>query len=170
MRTRSCTAALPAALALAVKRAPRSPPSFTPRRLAAARAAFVRAEIIPASSSATAAICCNRNLPVAPSIIGRSANRTSTPASSRREAACPGSSRAVILQFPEQHCTPSSRRDLIADAATTAVRPQARVPQSPTPAVSARPPCQPREQLPTRAMHPAATRWRLSVCVRDWQV
>ena len=47
--------ALPAARALAVKRAPRSPPSFTPRRLAAARAALVRAEIIPASSSATAA-------------------------------------------------------------------------------------------------------------------
>jgi hypothetical protein len=43
------------------------PPSFTPRRLAAARAAFVLAEIIPASSSATAPICCNRNLPVAPS-------------------------------------------------------------------------------------------------------
>jgi hypothetical protein len=53
LRARSCPAALPAARALAVKRAPRSPPSFTPRRLAAARAAFVRAEIIPASSSAT---------------------------------------------------------------------------------------------------------------------
>jgi hypothetical protein len=51
----------------------------------AALPALVRAEIIPASSSATAAICCNRNLPVAPSIIGRSANRTSTPASSRRD-------------------------------------------------------------------------------------
>src|SRR5712675_585858 len=34
LRTRSCTAALPAARALAVKRAPRLPPSFTPRRLA----------------------------------------------------------------------------------------------------------------------------------------
>jgi hypothetical protein len=40
LRTRSCTAALPAARALAVNRAPRSPPSFTPRRLAAARTAF----------------------------------------------------------------------------------------------------------------------------------
>jgi hypothetical protein len=47
------TAALPAARALAVNRTPRSPPSFTPRRLAAARAAFVRAEIrdVPTPSS-----------------------------------------------------------------------------------------------------------------------
>jgi hypothetical protein len=85
LRACACRAALSAARALAVNRTPRSPPSFTPRRLAAARAALVRAETIPASSSATAAICCNRNLPVAPSIIGRSANRTSTPASSRRD-------------------------------------------------------------------------------------
>ncbi len=35
LRARSCRVALPAARALAVKRAPRSPPSFTPRRLAA---------------------------------------------------------------------------------------------------------------------------------------
>jgi hypothetical protein len=34
LRARSCTAALPAARALAVNRAPRSPPSFTPLRLA----------------------------------------------------------------------------------------------------------------------------------------
>jgi hypothetical protein len=60
-------------------------PRRFPRRLAAARAAFVRAEIIPAPSSATAAICCKRNLPVAPSIIGRSANRTSTPASTGKQ-------------------------------------------------------------------------------------
>ena len=43
-------AALPAARAFAVSLAPRSPPSFTPRRLAAAKAAFVRAEIMSASS------------------------------------------------------------------------------------------------------------------------
>jgi hypothetical protein len=55
---------------------PRSPPSFTPRRLAAAKPALVRAEIIPVSSSAPPPFGCNRNLPVAPSIIGRSANRT----------------------------------------------------------------------------------------------
>ncbi len=36
---------------------PRLPPSFLPRFFAAARAALVRAEIMPASSSATATIC-----------------------------------------------------------------------------------------------------------------
>jgi hypothetical protein len=51
--------------------------------LAAASAAFVRAEIMPASSSATAAICCSMNRPVGPSICGRSQNSTSTPASRR---------------------------------------------------------------------------------------
>jgi hypothetical protein len=80
---RSCArarrTARPAALALAVSLAPRSPPSFLPRLLAAASAALVRAEIMPASSSATAAICCSKNLPVAPSIAGKSAKRTSTP-------------------------------------------------------------------------------------------
>ena len=64
---------------------PRSPPSFCPRRFAAARAALVRALISPASSSATAAICCSIKRPVAPSIWGRSAKRTSTPASSKRD-------------------------------------------------------------------------------------
>ena len=54
---RRATVALPAFRAFAVRRAPRSPPSFTPRRLAAARAAFVRSEIMPASSWATVAIC-----------------------------------------------------------------------------------------------------------------
>ena len=36
---------------------PRLPPSFLPRRFAAASASFVRFEIMPASNSATAAIC-----------------------------------------------------------------------------------------------------------------
>ncbi len=62
----------------------RVPPSLVPRALAALRAAFVRAEIIPASNSATATICCSRKRPVAPSICGRSANLTSTFASRRR--------------------------------------------------------------------------------------
>ena len=53
-----------------MSRAPLSPPSFTPRRLAAARAAFVRAEIIPASNSATAAICCNKNLQASVATVG----------------------------------------------------------------------------------------------------
>src|ERR1700738_3480378 len=71
-RRRACSwrTALPAARCLAVSRAPRSPPSLTPRRFAAARASFVRFEIMPASSSAMAAICWSMNLPVAPSIMG----------------------------------------------------------------------------------------------------
>ena len=86
-RVAACALMTAAALArvLAVGFTPRSPPSFLPRRLAAARAALVRALIIPASSSATATICCSRKRPVAPSICGRSAKRTSTPASSRRD-------------------------------------------------------------------------------------
>jgi hypothetical protein len=50
------TAATPASRAASKSVTPRSPPSFFPRTLAAARAALVRAEIMPASSSATAAI------------------------------------------------------------------------------------------------------------------
>src|SRR6516162_3733959 len=52
-RARAIRTARPAARCLAVRQAPRSPPSFTPRRLAAARAALVRADMSPASSSAT---------------------------------------------------------------------------------------------------------------------
>ena len=48
-RARAIRTARPAARCLAVRRAPRSPPSFTPRRLAAARAALE---------------LCNRSLPV----------------------------------------------------------------------------------------------------------
>ena len=64
---------------------PRNPPSTLPRAFAAFKAALVRVDIKPASSSATAAICCNMKRPVGPSILGKSANRTSTPASSRRD-------------------------------------------------------------------------------------
>ena len=46
-----CIASLPALRALTVNRAPRSPPSCTPRRFAAASAAFVLAEIMPATSA-----------------------------------------------------------------------------------------------------------------------
>jgi hypothetical protein len=88
---------------LAVNRAPRSPPSFTPRRLAAARAALVRAEIIPASSSATAAICCSRNLPVAPSIMGRSANRTSTPGLKQARQEGDRAGKPVNLSHDQRH-------------------------------------------------------------------
>jgi hypothetical protein len=63
------------------KRKPTPVASRLATRLAAARAALVRAEIIPTSSSVIPAIGCNRNLPVAPSIVGRSANRTPTRAS-----------------------------------------------------------------------------------------
>jgi hypothetical protein len=48
VRAHPCTAALPAARAFAVNRAPRSPPSFTPRRLAAAML------LLPAPHSARA--------------------------------------------------------------------------------------------------------------------
>jgi hypothetical protein len=82
---RCCRTAVERARILAVGFTPRLPPSFFPRSLAAASAALVRALIIPASSFATATICCRRKRPVAPSICGRSANRTSTPASSSRD-------------------------------------------------------------------------------------
>ena len=54
------------AVSSAVPARPRKPPSFLPRALAAASALRVRSPIMPASSSATLAICCNRNRPVAP--------------------------------------------------------------------------------------------------------
>jgi hypothetical protein len=73
----------------------RGPPSFFPLRFAAAKAARVRAEIMPASNSATATICCNKNRPVAPSISGRSANLTSTFASSKRPKERHTASKAV---------------------------------------------------------------------------
>ena len=50
--------------------------------LGAARARLVRSLIMPASSSATLAICCNRKRPVAPSIEGKSTNLISTSVSS----------------------------------------------------------------------------------------
>jgi hypothetical protein len=58
----------PVALASADNTAPRLPPRTFPRAFAAASAAFVLLEIRPASSSATAAICCNMKRPVGPSI------------------------------------------------------------------------------------------------------
>lgn len=86
-RALACLAssARPAALASADRDTPRLPPSFLPLALAAARAALVRVEIMPASSSATDAVCCSINLPVGPSIWGRSTKRTSTPASNSRD-------------------------------------------------------------------------------------
>jgi hypothetical protein len=54
-------------------------------RLAAASAFLVRSAIMPASSSATEAICWSMNLPVGPSICGRSAKCTSTSASNNFE-------------------------------------------------------------------------------------
>ncbi|MHC2190523.1 hypothetical protein ACVJF1_003156 [Bradyrhizobium diazoefficiens] len=63
---------------------PCAPRAVAPLPFAAARAAFVRVEIKPASSSATAAICWSMKRPVGPSMAGRSAKRTSTPASSIR--------------------------------------------------------------------------------------
>jgi hypothetical protein len=77
--------ARPVALACSDNAVPRLPPRSFPRAFAAASAAFVLLEISPASSSATAAICCKMKRPVGPSIAGRSAKRTSTPASRRRE-------------------------------------------------------------------------------------
>jgi len=65
---RACRAARDKARIFAVGFTPRFPPSFLPRFFAAARAALVLAEIMPASSSATATICCNMKRPVAPSI------------------------------------------------------------------------------------------------------
>ena len=65
--------------------APIAPPSFTPRALAAARAALVRSDARPASSSATSAICDRTNLPMAPEgISGISQKQTSTSPSMRR--------------------------------------------------------------------------------------
>jgi hypothetical protein len=67
----------------------RYPPLFQPdrgsrrvsaTRLATANALRVRSPIMPALSSATFAICCNRNRPVAPSMVGRSTKRISTSA------------------------------------------------------------------------------------------
>ena len=58
---------------------PRSPPSTTPRALAAARAAFVRSEIILASCSATAARMWTVNL----FAVGKSQAVNSTPDSIR---------------------------------------------------------------------------------------
>jgi hypothetical protein len=46
------------AVSAAVPARPRKPPSFFPRALLAANAAFVRAEIIPASSSVTKLVSC----------------------------------------------------------------------------------------------------------------
>jgi hypothetical protein len=82
---RATCAARPVARASLEMTAPRLPPSLTPRDFAAASAALVLLEIKPASSSATDAICCNMKRPVGPSICGRSANRTSTPASKSRD-------------------------------------------------------------------------------------
>jgi hypothetical protein len=79
-RARPAITLRPMARASSVSLVRRFPPSLTPRAFAAASAALVRVEIIPASSSATDAICCSMNRPVGPSIVGRSANRTSTPA------------------------------------------------------------------------------------------
>jgi len=73
---RACSAFFEAACIFADGVTPRLPPSLTPRRFAAASAFLVRSEIRPASSSATATICCNMKRPVAPSICGRSAKRT----------------------------------------------------------------------------------------------
>lgn len=77
--------ARPRAWASRLARPPRSPPSFLPRAFAAANAALVRVEIIPASSSATAAICWIMKRPVGPSSVGKSANLTVTPASRSAE-------------------------------------------------------------------------------------
>jgi hypothetical protein len=80
-----CPSLVPVARASGEMIAPRLPPSLTPRAFAAASAALVRLEISPASSSATEAICWSIKRPVGPSICGRSANRTSTPASKSRD-------------------------------------------------------------------------------------
>jgi hypothetical protein len=65
----------------------------------------VRAEIMPASNSATATICCTRNRPVAPSICGRSAKRTSTLASNRRlRKATLRERRLTLLTTSGQRC------------------------------------------------------------------
>ena len=74
----------------------RLPPRILPRAFAAVSAALVRVDIIPASSSATATIC-RRNRPVAPWICGRSAKRTSTPASSKRRRKPDASCESVNL-------------------------------------------------------------------------
>jgi hypothetical protein len=55
-RAFSCLAATASLTCLAVNRTPRKPPSLTPRRLAAASAAFVRSEIISRSCWAITAI------------------------------------------------------------------------------------------------------------------
>jgi hypothetical protein len=60
--------ARPVALACSDNAVPRLPPRSFPRAFAAASAAFVLLEISPASSSATAAICCKMKRPVGPSI------------------------------------------------------------------------------------------------------
>jgi hypothetical protein len=60
---------------------PRSPPSLAPRAFAAASAAFVRAEIISASCSATAARTCT----VSRFACGRSTATNSTPLSIKFE-------------------------------------------------------------------------------------
>ncbi len=56
-------------------------PNRVPRARAACSAAFVRSEIKPASSSATATICVSMNRPIAPGTCGESQNTGSTPLS-----------------------------------------------------------------------------------------
>jgi hypothetical protein len=51
---------------------------------------------MPASNSATLTICCSMNLPVGPSIAGKSPNSTSTPARSSQE--CPMAAEKVPPQ------------------------------------------------------------------------
>jgi hypothetical protein len=58
---------------------------------------LLRVEIRPASSAATAAICYSTNRPVGPSIVGKSAKRTSTPASSSRDRKATGSTEAAAF-------------------------------------------------------------------------
>ena len=60
----SVRAARALAVSVAVPGRPRKPPNLFPRALLAANAAFVRAEIMPASSSATAIMICRRKRPV----------------------------------------------------------------------------------------------------------
>ena len=85
-RLRACSwrAAVPSARCLAVSRAPRSPPSFTPRRLAAASAARVRSEMRRRSSSAITAM-----MPIVSRLAwGMSTATKSTPAFSRPSRKC----------------------------------------------------------------------------------
>jgi hypothetical protein len=89
----ACTSR-PALRAALVSTMPRLPPSRLPRALAAPSARLVRSEMNPASSSATAAICCSM-------MAGRSAKRMSTPASSRarRYGGCKAVAKMSLL-FP----------------------------------------------------------------------